>query len=360
MSKAFKNVGGIRELELMRRAARAAVVAVAVLAVVVLIGRNEGSRQSELAKSGQIFLYGEAHGVDVILENELRLWEKYYHEDGMRHLFMEYAYYDSEILNMWMQEKNDSILDEWFEGLRGTAAYSESVKDFFQQIKKRCPETVFHGTDVGHQYATIGVRYLEYLEAQGKDDTEEYRLAREAVEQGRFFTENSKDWEYRENKMAENFIREFDKLGGLSVMGIYGGFHTAIEGIAYRTQSAPCMAKQLQEHYRGAAVQSKDLSGSFLVTDIAGKNYQALFIDTYENGEGYKYRDFVWVRDANDDFKDNKASGKIISKDDFPSGVGVGDIYIVTDSYEDGTNEKSYYRAVKEADELIMEGFLCD
>lgn len=103
-----------------RRMMRAAVVAAAMFAVVILIGRNEDSRQSELAKSGQIFLYGEAHGVEVILEDELRLWEKYYHEDGMRHLFIEFAYYDSEILNMWMQEGNDNILDEWFEGLKRT------------------------------------------------------------------------------------------------------------------------------------------------------------------------------------------------------------------------------------------------
>jgi hypothetical protein len=340
-----------------RRMMRAAVVAAAMFAVVILIGRNEDSRQSELAKSGQIFLYGEAHGVEVILADELRLWEKYYHEDGMRHLFIEFAYYDSEILNMWMQEGNDNILDEWFEGLRGTAAYTESVKDFFRQIKKSCPKTIFHGTDVGHQYNTTGRRYLEYLELQGKEDTEEYRLAEEAAEQGRYYKENSDD-EYREGKMAENFIREFDKLDGLSVMGIYGGAHTAIGGTVYGTQSVPCMANQLHGRYGGTVVKSKDLSRSFLGTDIAGKNYRVLYWATFANGAEYVYRYFIWVKDAYDDFKDNKPSGKIIYEDNFPDEVREGNIYIVVDKYEDATSEKFYYRAVKEADKVIMEGFL--
>lgn len=339
-----------------RRMMRAAVVAAAMFAAVILIGKNEDSRQSELAKSGQIFLYGEAHGVEVILEDELRLWEKYYHEDGMRHLFVELAYYDSEILNMWMQEGNDNILDEWFEGLKRTAAYTESVKDFYRQIKKSCPKTIFHGTDVGHQYDTTGRRYLEYLELQGKEDTEEYRLAEEAAEQGRYYKENSNDDEYREGKMAENFIREFDKLDGLSVMGIYGGAHTAIGGTARGTQSVPCMANQLHGRYGGTVVQY--LSRGFLETDIADKNYRVLYINTFLNGAECVCRDFIWVKDAYDDFKDNKPSGKIIYEDNFPDEVREGDIYIVVDKYEDATSEKFYYRAVKEADKVIMEGFL--
>ena len=55
--------------------------------------------------------------------------------------------------------------------------------------------------------------------------------------------------------MAENFIREFDKLDGLSVMGIYGGAHTAIGGTARGTQSVPCMANQLHGRYGGTVVQ---------------------------------------------------------------------------------------------------------
>ncbi len=356
-------MAGMRESGYAGRAARAVIVAAVFAAMAAFIILNDGygdSRQSELAKSGQIFLYGEAHGVEAILEEELRLWKKYYHEDGMRHLFIEAAYYDSEILNGWMQEKNDDILDDYFEGLRGTASYSGLVKDFYRKIKENCPETIFHGTDVGHQYATTGRQYLEELKAQGKEDTEEYRLATEAVGQGRYFVENTDDWEYRENKMVENFIREFDKLDGLSVMGIYGGAHTAVNGIAVGTQSLPCMANQLNEHYGGSTIQTRDLSRHLLETDIAGKTYQVLYMADFVHGHEYKYRNFTWVKDAFDDFKDSKSSGEILSEGDFPAEVREGDIYIVTDTHEDGTYEKSYYRAVKEGDRLFMEGFICE
>lgn len=158
----------MRESEFLKRMIRTAIVIAAVTAmsaVIILNGGNGNIRQSELAESGQILLYGEMHGVEIMLKEEQRLWEKHYHEDGMRHLFVEYAYYDTAILNRWMQEADDDTLDEWMEGLKGTFGYSKLVKEFLKEVKKSCPETIFHGTDVGHQYDTTGRKYLEYLES---------------------------------------------------------------------------------------------------------------------------------------------------------------------------------------------------
>jgi len=47
---------------------------------------------------------------------------------------------------------------------------------------------------------------LKYLEENNLKDSEKYRLAHEAVKQGKYYYENSDDV-YRENKMVENFIR---------------------------------------------------------------------------------------------------------------------------------------------------------
>ena len=42
---------------------------------------------------GEIYLYGETHGVEAILDKELELWnEYYYHNNGFRHLFIEFGY----------------------------------------------------------------------------------------------------------------------------------------------------------------------------------------------------------------------------------------------------------------------------
>lgn len=90
----------------------------------------------------------------------------------MRHLFVELPYYTAEFLNIWIKEDSDEILEELFEDWKGTASYATCVKDFYRRIKAECPETVFHGTDVGHQYDTTGKRYLKYLKENNMQGTE--------------------------------------------------------------------------------------------------------------------------------------------------------------------------------------------
>lgn len=216
-------------------------------------------------QDGQIYLYGEQHSNERILKEELRLWDQYYHEDGMRHLFIEDPYYTAEFLNLWMKAEDDSILDELFQDVEGTAVDSPQVKAFYQQIKAACPETVFHGTDVGHQYFSTGQRYLEYLEAHGQKDSEKYALAQENIEQGKCFyegyeVESTEFWDYRENKMVENFLREYDTVNGAGVMGIYGGAHTGTGTVwlAHGDSTTPCMAEQLREKF-GDALHTENL-----------------------------------------------------------------------------------------------------
>jgi hypothetical protein len=48
--------------------------------------------------------------------------------------------------------------------------------------------------------------------------------------------------------MAENFAREYEKLGGVGVMGIFGTAHTDTQGMN-RCGSAPSMANQLFARY---------------------------------------------------------------------------------------------------------------
>lgn len=114
--------------------------------------------------SGSIYLYGEAHGQAKIMDKEFDLWSEYYHNKGMRHLFVEMPYFTVEFLNLWMQSDNDDILQEIYEDWEGTASHNPYTKAFFQKIKSECPETIFHGTDVGHQYDTTGNRFLSYLQ----------------------------------------------------------------------------------------------------------------------------------------------------------------------------------------------------
>ena len=44
------------------------------------------------ARQDRLYLYGEFHANDELLQRELALWKDYY-EDGMRDLFVELPYY---------------------------------------------------------------------------------------------------------------------------------------------------------------------------------------------------------------------------------------------------------------------------
>jgi len=213
--------------------------------------------ESSSKSSKKIYLYGEKHGVKKIMDKEFELWHEYYNNKNMRHLFVELPYYTAEFLNIWMKSDSDEILDELYNDWIGTALYNPYTKEFYKKIKSNCPETIFHGTDVGHQYDTTGQRFLKYLEENNLKDSEKYRLAHEAVKQGKYYYENSDDV-YRENKMVENFIREYDALNGECMMGIYGNAHTSLDAMDF-TDSVPCMANQLKDIYKDI-IYSEDLS----------------------------------------------------------------------------------------------------
>ena len=151
------------------------VLAVAILAVLLIVGMVWKKQNTN---TGEIYLYGESHSNQGIEEKELELWGEYY-AAGVRDLFMEYPYADAQFLNLWMQSDNDDLLEQQFEDWKGTAGGQDNNKNFLKQIKENYPETVFHGTDIGHTYKTTGSRYLAYLEEHGQKDSEEYKTVQE-------------------------------------------------------------------------------------------------------------------------------------------------------------------------------------
>lgn len=194
--------------------------------------------------STQIRLYGEYHGLKTYYDAEYDLWKGYY-DDGYRHLFVELPYYTAEFLNVWMHEEDNSTVDQVFEDLRGSASYNEYYYNFLQDIKINCPETVFHGIDVGHQRTTTGPRYLEYLEENGRKDSPEYAKAVECIRQGDDFYADSSVYDglslIRENYMVGNFIEAYDSTDG-RVMGIFGSDHT-------RSDKPYFLFCKLREHF---------------------------------------------------------------------------------------------------------------
>lgn len=326
------------------------IVLLALLACSRIMIQKEQSAQAAQSV-GTIYLYGEAHGVDKILDKEFELWQEYYNDQNMRHLFIELPYYTAEFLNVWMKSDSNEILDALYNDWRGTQAYNMDSKKFYEKIKKQCPETIFHGTDVGHQSDTTGKRFLEYLQNNGLEESEQYLRTKETIKQGEYFYGHSDD-KYRENKMVDNFIREFDKLNGENIMGIYGSAHTGLKAKNF-TKSVPCMANQLKKHY-GNNIYSEDLSGLAKAIDpkrvdtikIGEKDYKASYFgkDDLKGFKDYSYREFWRLENAYEDFSDRPKTKEVLPHDNYPMQIEKGQIFVIDYTKIDGSVIRKYYR----------------
>lgn len=307
-----------------------------------------------LINSGQVYLYGEKHGDESTLELELQIWQDHYHNDGMRHLFVEYGYFTSAYLNLWMSAEDDTILDQLFLDWEGTQACSEASRTFLKAIKETCPETIFHGTDIGHQYWSTGARYLAYLDENQLQDTEEYRLVQQAIEQGKTYYGDSQHKDvYRENTMVENFIREFDSLHNESVMGIFGAAHIGLDTLNH-SQECDNMATQLKVRY-GDQLFSEDLAKRLLeavsplsqgTIRIAEKDYVADFYGEQDISTllpEYKSRKFWHIQNAYEDLEQWEFTGNILPQSNYPMLLEEGQVYMIEYTYADGTQRIEYH-----------------
>ena len=320
---------------------------------------TEGSSPEPMPvhSKGQIWLYGKNHSDPKCLKKELEIWDTFYAE-GMRDLFIEFPFYTAELLNEWMHADSNQILNDIYWDWNGTQAYSTDYLQFLRQIKKDYPETVFHGTDVGHQYKTTGKRYLDALKAAGKEGSAEYARAAEIIEQGkRYYKALQPD--YRENCMAANFIWEFDKLGDKDVMAIYGAAHTDPYSLDHSGR-VDSMAKQLFACY-GEALHIKDLRYADPIrTDrivIRGKEYEATYFgrmlpeDYGPNAEfpdGIQYLDFWILENAYDDFRSCPSvlydgQEALVPFSQFPMKITEGQIIRIEGGTQDGAIGCEYY-----------------
>jgi len=301
--------------------------------------------------TGSIFLYGEQHGCARTMDRQLEIWGDYYHNHGMRHLFIENSYFGAQFLNMWMQADDNTILSQLFEDWRGTAAHIPHTLVFFITIKRDFPETIFHGTDIGHQSDTTGQRFLQYLIENDLQDTESYRLTRENIAQYRRFRDEQSH-AVRAYYKPQNFIREFDRLGDESIMAIHGNAHVAF-GNFMGYPNVPTMATALRERY-GDALHTFDMTQYALMQEpirmetltIGGTDFEA----AYFGNDGARFnnvigREFWRLENAYEYFQDNELNGNVLPFDNFPMVVEVGQVYVVDVHFEDGTVMRMFYRA---------------
>lgn len=150
--------------------------------------------------------------------------------------------------------------------------------------------------------------------------------------------------------MVENFIREYDKLGGADIMGIYGAAHTHTDYMD-ASGTIPCMAAQLAEYY-GTALHTEDLTllRQPIRTDtmeIGGKTYEASYFgekDLTSLSTVYQFREYWRLENAYDDFKDYPTNGEVLRYSNYPMQIEVGQVLVIDYTKTDGTVDRRYYR----------------
>lgn len=321
--------------------------------VIHFIFADEKNASPKLTEyTGHIYLYGEQHGFKKILDKEFALWNTYY-KKGLRNLFLELPYYTAEYLNIWLQENNNHILEGIYNDWKGTAFYNQDTFDFFIRIKQFCPATIFHGTDVGHQYHSTGKRFLHYLESKNLKNSPMYMRTQEIIKQGTvYYTENNpKKMIYRENMMVANFIHELTKINNSDIMGIYGAAHTNLTGFDM-TGSIPCMANQLKSLY-GNNIKSEDLSmlakeiDPLRVDEITAgnKKYRAFYYGKQDltGFQDFLYREFWRLDNAYHNLKNNTKTGDVLPYHNYIMNVEFEQVYVVEYTKTDKTKMRLYY-----------------
>ena len=286
---------------------------------------------------GQIHLYGERHGDEALLKRELTLWQNAYAQ-GQRHLFLELPYYTAQYLNQWMASPSDALLEAVYQDWAGTASYQPQVKSFYQAIKSACPETVFHGVDVGHQYHTTGRRYL----AESKPGSPDYLAAQACIRQGEIYYQTG-DGQYRENCLAENLIAAQEPLGGEAVTGIFGSAHT-------NPGQVGSLAHQLWAHY-GSRLQCTDLTALPLSTqtlDFMGASCTASYFGRQDLSAflpQYSHREFYRLENTYELCRHLPLTGNVLPYGNYPMPIEKGQVFLIVMTLQDGSQQYEYHRS---------------
>ena len=234
------------------------------------------------APTGEIFIYGEEHANAACLDKELALWQTCYSQ-GMRHLFIEMGAGSTLLLNRWMAAEDDVYWDMVYGACEGTLFHAEVVADFYHQIKETCPDTIFHGFDIEHQYATSGEKARQLLEDEGKTDTDAYREVERSIKQGVMYYRRGADDEadvQREYALAANFCTAFDALG-LPPKNIVAITMPCFATGEKTLKNATDLCRQMGTDFRrvdisaACTLHGQDIGHDMNNTDIAYENIQA-------------------------------------------------------------------------------------
>lgn len=230
-----------------------------------------------------LYLVGEHHATAKNFDLEFDLIQYFHETQGVRHILLETGYCDAQLMNRYLQTGDAKILDGLMQNLKGTFGYSKDNRALYEKLYaynktlKESDKLAFVGVDIQHQIPT-GIDYLLSLIKDTPDlpeavktDMQKMRTVKESnTYEVALFTEVVKsiadhqdiyqayttedyqllkngadnilqtlqckekngqtDMVMREKFMKENFVYQYGKLNQAKCFGMFGGFHTVLDG----------------------------------------------------------------------------------------------------------------------------------
>lgn len=238
-------------------------------------------------------MVGESHGTVGTFITEFELIKYFYENHNVKNILIETGHCTGSLLNNYIQNGDEKILNFVIKNTEGTFAYSNESANFYRSLyeyNKKLPEDqhlILYGVDVEHTYNNTGMYYLSTLlpkEEHPKEiaqvlnsldfsldredsiqvfenltestleypqiyrdylgsNFEEFILSLENINQALNFYEND-DFNLREEHFTENTLRCYKDMGG-KILTIFGGAHTDFSGL----QGSKTVAQSLSELY---------------------------------------------------------------------------------------------------------------
>ncbi len=240
----------------------------------------------------QVFLSGEAHGIEEDYEAEKRLIEYLYTYEGVRYLICEMSVSAGIILEKYIQTGEEELLTGFMDFIRGTLGCNQGYYQFLQwlcQYNMSLPEEErmhMFGLDVEFQQ-DMPIKALQMLDTKGEPENLPEGALKKAVQAVRdgssqwyellqtaaqeepeeaeaYYGENWKwaerilknqeaylqfvkegeiaEAQLRDDNMAENFWFVYDQFPEEKFFGQFGAYHTYLEytasygaGLGYRS-----------------------------------------------------------------------------------------------------------------------------
>ncbi|MBR5789496.1 MAG: hypothetical protein IKX99_05275 [Lachnospiraceae bacterium] len=357
-------------------------ITILLLCIALLItGCGINAEKAPAAKADfpcKIYICGELHHMDIFWDKELELWDNFY-KMGARHLFLELSYATVVGLNEFMKSDTDGISEssEFYE-LSHYFTFDKEANYFYFTIKEKYPETIFHSIDIAHDYEYLSADYKNILERNGKADTEDYQILCENIEQGRIVAEldasgdEASGWNYREEYMFQNFVREYEAIKGEFVMAIVGGAHAnenittaAFGGHGDNGRGEDTLITRIKSKYDSVigkfAIWNDPVSTEKMT--VAGKEYDAVYYGSLASTVDFLFPsarianiDAWWLKNAYEDFS-SKPTNYYLSFDQYrlPMEIKANEVYVLDITYQNGETERKYYLSSGE----MTDGSLC-